>query len=271
MKRLPTSQVNINKEEPSSLRWLTVFNESRFHAVVGRAPSAKLVDKGYDLEKALEVATDWKSKKTTSHGAYQLYCAMREPTSVETDRKTVENVQCMCCMRYLTRNKYQQHDQKTCEKRSYIFAKDREGHHFCYIGCDLPPEATKFEVMVHLVYEHRHDLAALNTLGLSYKALAAQCFHSEDRRQIRLDQQFRAKRRNIKSNRKLADMVTAPYLGCVSDDRRIDMMSIQEIRAELKQVNRANRELLYEVGLLRNRRLSKATQTSRAADSDELD
>ena len=83
---------------------------------------------------------------------------------------------------------------------------------------------------MHLTYHHRNDISALNSLGLSWRALSTQCYAAEDRQAKRRNKKVAYELNNRAKNKRLAEFIKKPYFGWQKEEADIDRKSIGDLR-----------------------------------------
>lgn len=103
-------------------------------------------------------------------------------------------------------------------------------------------------MLEHYTYVHKKDKELLKSVGLKWECLATQCFHAEDHKNTKKDGDERRRNRNIKANRKLADMARGIYKGMKEAHEEIEKMTKAKLIETCKTLTTVNRQLLKEKG-----------------------
>ena len=96
---------------PAKVRQLAIFKGLQmFKSIVGTAPADRLTDNPRAYETLITIAEAYATGSTKDKGAYQIHSALRVPEDFERDRKTVEVIQCLVCMRFLSQKHWRAHN-----------------------------------------------------------------------------------------------------------------------------------------------------------------
>ena len=234
----------------------------QFRPILNKAAAHGLKAHPELYSNALKAARRYQRRQTRCQGACQLHFALRTPLPGETGRASAAVHQCLMCRRFISKKYRRTHDQPGCTRRSYRFAKDKWGQYFCYLGCRLPDNPTRLDLLSHLTYEHRKQTDLLNAVGLRWTMLAQQCWIEDNKVRAKAERTLNARFRDRKLTRKLADMARGGYLGMRESEAEIDQLGSQEARDRCKVLLRANRLLLRERDELPVFKRSRSTNTS---------